>query len=191
MGFSLTWVAARGKSRDRVLVDLNLEGTDEWEESPESPIAGAQIPGGWYGVIVNGRDVDLTEDGALQRLATGAEVVLCTVDEQSRCSAASGWKNGQEIWSVIRDPEKNAEEVIATGKLPRPYPSVVKELRAQQQAEVGMISRVDYLFETPVELAKALVGYRYDREIPGVTGAQFEVLAVRKKAGRYFMRWDR
>lgn len=191
MGFSITWAAARGKSWERVLVDLNLESTGEWQESPDSPIAGAQIPGGWYGVTFNGGDVDLSEDGVLQRLATGAEVVTCTVDERVKCSAASGWKNGQEIWSVVRDPDKHPDEVVATGKLPRTYTTVVKELRAQQQAEAGMDSRTDYLFETPVELAKALTGYRHDRAIPGLTGSQFEVLIIRRKAGKYFMRWDR
>lgn len=190
MAFSVTWVAARGKSRDRVFADLGLESTGNWEEAPESPIVGAQIPGGWYGVIFQSGDVDLSADGALQRLATGAEVVLFTADEQVKSSAAFGWKNGQEVWSVVRDAETAPDEVVATGKLPRPYASVVKELRAQQQAEVGGGSTVDYLFETPVELAKALTGYRYDREIPGVTGAQFEVLALRKKAGKWFRRWD-
>lgn len=195
MGFSVTWVAARGKSRDRVLQDLNLEGADEWEETPESPVVGAQLPGGWYGVILNQEITSLFEGDTLKRLSTGAEVVVCTVEEHVMTSGAFGWKNGQEIWSVLRAPQMAPDGVTTVGKVPRPLAAIEKELRAKQKAadngEPGYKRGVDYLFDIPVELAKALTGYRYDREIPGVTGAQFEVLALRKKAGRYYTSWGR
>src|SRR4051812_2039218 len=100
MGYSLTWVAARGKSRDRVLADLGLQETDAWEELPKSPITGAQLPGDWYAVIFN-QDITAIFDGdMLQRLTAGAEAVVCTVEEHVMCSGAFGWKNGREVWSV-------------------------------------------------------------------------------------------
>jgi hypothetical protein len=34
----------------------------------------------------------------------------------------------------------------------------------------------DYVFDIPVEVAREVTGYRYDRDIPGLTGEPFVVL---------------
>lgn len=190
MGFALTWVAVRGKPRNRVLADLGLQETGVWKELPESPITGAQLPGDWYAVIFNRDTASLFDGDSLQRVSTGAEVVVCMVEEHVKCSGASGWKNGREVWSVRRDAE--AVGVAATGKLPKQYAAIARELQARQDAAEGEGSEehgVDFLFDIPIELAHALTGYRHDRDIPGLRGPQFEVLADRRKAGKWFARW--
>jgi hypothetical protein len=192
MGFSLTWVAARGKSRDRVLADLELQGTDAWEELPESPITGAQIPGDWYAVIFNGDITAIFAGDALRRLSTGAEVVVCTVEEHVMCSGAFGWKNGREVWSVRHDAQVDADGIAAAGKLPQQYAAIAGSARAQRDAadtEGAADQGADFLFDVPIELAQALTGYRHDRDIPGLRGPQFEVLVNRRKAGKWFTRW--
>jgi hypothetical protein len=49
MGFSVSWLAVRGKPSTAVLSELGLRGTGEYEEVPDSPhFWGANLPDGWY-----------------------------------------------------------------------------------------------------------------------------------------------
>jgi hypothetical protein len=48
MGFSLSWIAINGMSPEKVQVALKLRGTGAREDVPDSPFAGAELPGGWY-----------------------------------------------------------------------------------------------------------------------------------------------
>ncbi len=53
MGFSLSWIAINGMSPEKVQVALKLRGTGAREDVPDSPFAGAELPGGWYLVIAD------------------------------------------------------------------------------------------------------------------------------------------
>src|SRR5881394_4002592 len=105
MGFSLSWVAVRGRPAPDVLAELGLCRTGEFEEIPESMMTGAALPGGWYVVVVN--RFNFIDDTRLDRLSVGAEVVTCATEDHVMISWASGWAGGRRLWSVRHEAERN------------------------------------------------------------------------------------
>jgi hypothetical protein len=53
MGFHVSWIAARGKPVESVLLDLGLGETADRENVPESDVTGVLLPSGWYVVFFN------------------------------------------------------------------------------------------------------------------------------------------
>jgi hypothetical protein len=172
MGFSLCWAAVRGKKRALVLAELFLHATGDREDLPESPLVGAELPGGWYLVLSN-RDSRFARPSTLELLSSRCEVVACQVDESSSSSEASGWSDGTQLWSIVHLFEKTIWHVETRGEPPEPFVAIRDRLRVEQQAAGGNDADVDFLFDVPVELAQALTGFRHDLDLDGV---DFETL---------------
>jgi hypothetical protein len=175
MGFSLSWLAVRGKDPRVLLQQLGLRGTGELEEIPESEIVGAQLPGGWY-VVVNDHDVRFVDDAVLERISVGCEAVTCFVEEHVMCSAATRWNDGKEVWAVIHNAQERLDHLIEEGAPPSELAAIRDELRAKKA------DGVDFIFDVPVELAGVLTGFRHDRVFPGASEEDqpFEVLMATK-----------
>src|SRR3954470_18656508 len=169
MGFSLSWVAVRGRHASDVLADLGLCRTGEFEELPESLMTGAALPGGWYVVVVN--RFNFIDDVRLDRLSIGAEVVTCAVEEHVMISAASGWSNARQQWSVRHEAERDRRHLETAGDLPPDFAAIRERLFGKQDA-VGRKANVDYIFDVPVQLAGALTGFRH-YDIPEDGAARF------------------
>ena len=173
MGYSLSWCAVRGKEAKVVLDELGLHPTGEREAFAESPLVAAQLPSGWY-VIVADHDERFQAEEVRVRLSLRCEMVSCDVEEHVMYSAASGWQNGQMLWSVEHAGSDGLDDLHTEGQLPAVFP----DIRARLQAELAENQRdADYLFDVPIELAKALVGYRHDEDLPASDEEPFEVLA--------------
>ena len=199
MGYSLSWLAVKGKPQMEVHDELGLRPTGEREEIPESDLTGAELPNGWC-LIVSNRREQVASDAAMQRLASsGCELVTCFVEEHVMVSSATGWKDGRKSWSIIHDSQRGVEHLETTGELPASYSSVRDRLfTKQKEANIRkagtrrpLIPRkvvaseemgCDYIFDIPVQVAHELTGYRHDRDIPEMTGKPFHVLvdAVQK-----------
>lgn len=176
MGFSLTWLAVRGKTPDVVQRALGLSPTEEREEFAESALCGAELPDGWYLVVAND-ELHLLEAKVLAPLSKGAEIVAGLVEEHSMSSAATAWKDGVEQWWVAHpggDAHRSLEE---RGALPSAYSAILERLKREQAAsdakEPGV---VDHIFDVPVELGRAITGYRYDSGVEGAAAEPFVVL---------------
>jgi hypothetical protein len=169
MGFSLSWVAVRGRSAEDVRRDLRLIPTGERQEFPEAPFVGAALPGGWSLIVAN-RDHRFGEEELLARLSVGGETVACLVEDHSMVSQASGWKAGRHIWSVFHDGSDGRGRPEQEGEVPAEFAPILKALEEEQR---GGYDDVDYLYDAPAELAKALVGFRHDQRLPDVS---YEVL---------------
>ncbi len=176
MGFSQSWLAVKGKPAAAVLEALGLKGTGTREEIAESPIIGAELPGGWYLVVANRSGHRLMREPVVERLSAGCEVVTGDVEEHVMVSMAAGWKDGRRIWLVAHDAQRGIEHLKTQGELPTAFGGIRDEMRSQHQAAGGRQADVDYIFDVPVELAKALTGYRHDEDIAGVGDRPFEVL---------------
>jgi hypothetical protein len=176
MGYSQSWLAVRGKTPAAVLEALGLRGTGTREEIAESPIVGAELPTGWYLIVTDRSGHRLTRDAVLQRLSAECEVVAGDVEEHVMVSVAVGWKGGERAWSVVHDAQRDIEHLEAEGELPSIFAAIHHELRSKQQAAGGRDADVDHLFDAPVELARALTGYRYDADIAAMGDRPFEVL---------------
>jgi len=192
MGYSLSWLAVKGKSPAAVCAALGLRTTGQREEFPEGDLCAAELPGGWY-LIVSDHTERVASDAALQTLSAGGELVTCFVEEHVMASAAAGWQDGRRLWSVTHDAQRGGDHLVAEGDLPPAYAAIRDRLLAKQreqdlakppssrhrQRKSGDFSqmRCDYLFSIPVELAQALTGYTHDEDILGQDGKPFEVLA--------------
>jgi hypothetical protein len=174
MGYSLSWLAVKGKSPQAVREELGFRATGQREEVPESDLSAAEMPTGWY-LIVSNRSEQVISDSEMQRLSSsGCELVTCFVEEHVMFSAATGWKEGRKCWSVSHDAGRGMEHLAFEGELPPAFASIRDELIAKRR-EKGSVS-CDYIFDIPVATAQSLTGYWHDRDVPGLDGEPFEVL---------------
>jgi hypothetical protein len=183
MGFSQSWLAVKGKTPAIVLETLNLHGTGTREDFAESPITGAELPGGWYLVVANQSGHKLISEPVIKQLSADCEIIIGDVEEHVMVSMAIGWKNGNKVWSIIHDAQSSMEHLDTQGDLPLIFNSIRDKLYAEQKAAGGDKSDTDYIFDVPVTLAKALTGYRHDEDVVGVSAHPFEVLLENKKPG--------
>src|SRR4051794_33585921 len=98
MGYSLSWVAVKGKKSEEVRQVLGLKLTEEREEIPESELCGAELPSGWYLVIANHKK-QVASNEQMKILSEDCELITCFAEEHVMCSQAIGWKNAQQLWS--------------------------------------------------------------------------------------------
>jgi hypothetical protein len=182
MGFSLSWLAIRGKDSATVRSELGVYGTGRHEDVPDSPLLGADLPTGWYLVLAN--RCDLADALPLAELSSGGEVVTCFVEEHVMYSRASFWKDGRRVWSITHDLQRGSGHLETEGELP----PVFTPVRDRLSALVGQ-DRVDYIFYVPVEVAKALTGFRHDEDIPGAPDEPYERLEKRGRVKKWWEVW--
>lgn len=174
MGYSLSWMAVRGKSAQAILNELSFCMTDKREEIPESDLTAVEMPNGWY-IIVSNHDPQVVSDVAMRRLASsGCEIVTCFVEEHVMVSSATGWKDGLLRWSVTHDAQEGLLHLEIEGEPPPEFAAIRDRMFAEQATGD---QDCDYIFDVPVETARSITGYRYDEDIPGLSGEVFEVLA--------------
>jgi hypothetical protein len=163
MGYSLTWLAARGRTPEEVRTALGLRLTDQREEFPESPFSAITMPGGWYVVVANEFDESFADEPVLARLSDGSsEIVTCFVEEHVMASEACEWKAGKKLWRVSHQSDQGIFHLAAGGQLPATFEKLLGEARSQQEKAGGQAVNVDHLFDVPVEIAKSRTGFRHD-----------------------------
>jgi len=193
MGFSLSWLAVKGKLPQAVLAELGLSGTGKREEVPESDLTGVELPSGCYLIVENHLSHDLLAESNLKGVSVGCEVVTCDVDEQVMASGASSWKDGQKLWAVSHDARRGRADLKTEGILPPLFEVISTKLKSkqQQQAPDKDGHGVDYIFDIPVQLGETLTGFRHDRHIPELDGNKFEILADLAAARRKAPFWNK
>jgi len=176
MGASLSWLAIRGKSPSEILDELHLRPTGVAGLEGESPLVGAMSDAGWYLIVARGAEHRLLGATVLERLSAGCVVLTCTVEEHVMFSRATGWRDGRRLWAVSHRGEDGPTGVAEEGALPPEYPPIRDRLMAQQEAEGGSKADVDCLFDIPVVLVQAFVGYKHDEVNPAFEARGFDVL---------------
>lgn len=181
MGYSLSWLAVRGKTPESVREALGFYPTGELESIPESSLSAVELPNGWYLVISNNESQVAPDEVLAQLASNGAEVVTCFVEEHVMASRATGWAEGEQVWSAAHDAQRARNHLEAEGDAPAAYAEIAAQaLDKQAAADAGKV-RVDYLFNVPIDLAYSVVGYRHDKDVPGLEGEVFEVLEAGRK----------
>jgi len=177
----------RGQGADRLLSHLGLSATGETESDPESPFSMARLQTGWRLIWSNHYACPvLTRASAL--LGPGDELLLCQVDEHVMASSAEFWPGGRRRWRVSHEGEDGPRGLEAEGELPDSFAAIRGEMENAQQAAGGDDADVDYLFEIPLKLAQALVGFKHDEDYEPVLDGSFLVLSERgRKKG--FPKW--
>ena len=192
MGFSLSWLAVKGKPPQVIRDELSFRMTEMREEIPESELSAVEMPSGWY-LIVSNHTEQVVSDAAMRQLcSSGCELVTCFVEEHVIVSRATGWKDGHLIRSVTHNAQKGLLDLEVQGEPPATFAAIRDGMFAEQA--VGDCD-VDYVFDIPVETARSVTGYRHDEDVPGLSGDVFEVLAPptdeRSFLKRLFVGWFR
>jgi hypothetical protein len=87
-------------------------------------------------------------------------------------SGATGWADGKKLWLVTHESRPGPTHLLSRGALPSEFPSIHDRQAAKQAAD----ATADYYFDIPVDLARALTGFRHDEDPPGSKHAPFERL---------------
>ena len=191
MGYSLFWLAVKGKALADLLAQFELTPTGGTEETAESGIVSAELPDGWNLILWNnGHPPSQAQFAAA---STNGQAVFCFVEEHVMSSLCEGWKDGTVAWSVRHNAAwKNGNvyegEVLAIdGQPPDPFPAIRARLEAEQTEHNATVREheVDFIFDIPVDLAEALTGFRHDKEIPEVV---FTSLKSPKSKASFFRR---
>lgn len=188
MGFSLSWLAVKGKPPQEVREVLGFRPTGKRESIPEAPISAVEMPSGWYLIVCQHTEC-VASDALLQNLSAGCELVTGFVEEHVMACSATGWKDGKKLWAVTHDSQIDRQHLEVIGEPPQQFAEIRTHFVAKDKEEVEGENICDYLFEIPVEIAHAVTGYRHDYRIPELDGDVFEVLKGRVPADEKKRSW--
>lgn len=160
MGWSLSWVGVRGVHAGELWRRLGLRPTGRTSELPVGRFSAATAEGEWT-VICASRD-DRFVDGALLGPLSGyGEAVGCFVQEHAMFSQAVCWRSGERAWAVTHDAERSPDHLQACGDLPAPFHQLELEAMTARRLDP---QGPDLVFDVPLDLAKAVVGFRHDED---------------------------
>jgi len=183
MGWSITWCADLEGEAEQFLNQLGLSPTSKTEESPESLISMAKLDTGWRVIWYNKYDCPFLKPDELAVLSHDKEVLLCRIEEHVMASSAEMWSQVKRQWWLSHEGEDGPKGLAAEGDLPEAFPAIRKEMEEAQLAAGGEDADVDYLFEIPLKVAEALVGFKHDENDTHVIGGQYVVLSRIKPGG--------
>jgi hypothetical protein len=176
MGFAITWCAVREEAADQLLAHLGLSATGETQEYPEAKFSTARLKTGWRLIWSNTYDCPVLTK-KLPTFSGGNEIVLCQIEEHVMASSAELWVGGERKWWVSHEGEDGPKGLETEGKLPQCFASIRENMEGTQLAEGGDEADVDYIFEIPLEVARALVGFKHDDNYESVLDGDFVVLS--------------
>lgn len=177
MGFSITWFAVREEGAEKLLQSLGLSPTGATEEEPESLISTARLDTGWRLVWYNKYGCPFLQVQDLRRISIDHDVLLCLVEEHVMASSCEMWSGGKRKWWLSHEGENGPRGLSAEGELPETFPAIRGEMEQLQAAEGGDEAGVDYIFEIPLKVAQALVGFKHDEECPHLVDKHYVVLS--------------
>jgi hypothetical protein len=188
MGWAITWCAVREDKAEQFLSQLGLSPTGETEEHPQSLISTAKLDTGWRIVWYDQYDCPFLRPQQLGALSSDKDVLLCLIEEHSMASSAEMWSQGERKWWLSHEGDDGPKGLSTDGDLPEPFTAIRKAMEEAQVAAGGEDANVDYIFEIPLKLAEALVGFKHDEQDTHVIGGQYVVLSRAEPAGGLFRR---
>jgi hypothetical protein len=174
MGFSISWIAAKGEEPERIVQGLGLKPTGELAAYYEAGVSGCKLPSGWFIVVINEFGHPYMNSQSLASLSIDNHIVACAIEEHVMFSSSEEWRNGRQLWRVEHDAQRSVEHIRASGQLPEDYAAIVQASAEEQAGAGGQNADVDYFFEIPLKTAKTLVGFKHDEV--GLAGDRFDVL---------------
>lgn len=191
MGYSLSWIAIKGRSDREIQQLLGFKNTGKFGNYGEHRIVGRELRNGWYILIANKCDDPTTKGKVLAKISKGCQAVVCSIEEHVMFSSCAFWKNGKKVWSVKHRGDEDAFDLVKTGKLPESYSLLKKELIEKQKSEGGEKADVDHIFDLPLELAKQYVGFKHDESTSDIADGTYEILDVGslRKFSRIMAAW--
>jgi hypothetical protein len=158
MGFKISWIGFDGPSKAEVLVIAGLRDTGQPDEFNETPLSGAEFPGGWFILFAN--NFDFVTPRRLSQLSANCRIVACQLHEGVMVSAAHGYERGNRLWELTHNGQEGVDDLSISGSPPPSFDAIRRRLAQEQESTTG---DVDYIFDIPVEVAGSICNYRHDR----------------------------
>lgn len=174
VGYSASWFAVRGVSRDAVLTAFQWQASGVRTQYPEFQLCMAELPQEWLLVWFDDDFERAFREVAV--LPPHGTVVACAVEEHVMESEARGYADGVETWRVTHDPDRGESlyHLETSGNPPTQLARILADAKAAQAAAGGEEADVDMIFDVPVDLAKSICGFKHNDDPP--EGAAFEQL---------------
>ena len=98
-------------------------------------------------------------------------------------SSSEMWSQGKRKWWLSHEGENGPKGLATDGDLPESFPAIRNDME-QAQVDAGEDhAGVDYIFEIPLKLAEALVGFKHDKDNTHVIDGHYVVLSRTDPAG--------
>lgn len=178
MGYTLSWIAARDNSSDKLNNALQLRASGVREDFAESDCTSARLPSGYYLVIFKREELSRA---LLSDVSRSVPLLYGWVEEHVMYSTVAAWEQGKEHWAIVHDAQNDIMDLQVRGTPPERYHVIRDRLFAEQAADGGENAEVDHIFDIPVDLAYELIGYRYDKDIDGMDKNGFQIMEREKK----------
>ena len=163
MGWSASWIAVKGASKETVLSHLALVETGE-AVSPGTRRTGlccTELSGGW--LVVFSEDFDWANNGRLIDVSRFGLALACRFEDKvEMTSELSAAEAGVERWRVFHNSVGSIYRLDVTGDPPAELASIRDRAFQVQAEEGGEDAGVDLVHDVPLDLGKAVCGYRSD-----------------------------
>jgi len=156
MGWSCSWIAVRGGEKTVLLDHLGWVETGETVEpgTRRSGVSVCERPNGW--TVLFSEDFDWADADRVKDLSRYGLAIGCQFEDKvEMASSACAAESGAQLWRVShRNDPKHLFDVEGVP------PEILGSLREQAVRQQEEDEDVDFLHETPMELAAAICGYR-------------------------------
>nr|WP_319392555.1 hypothetical protein [uncultured Desulfobacter sp.] len=182
MGFAISWMAVKGRSKEYILSFFDFSETQEKGDFPESDISSSELPSGWYFLWFNKCESPFVQSEVLSDLSQDCSVISCVVEEHVMYSRSEYWEGGALKWKIIHNSQNGMYDLELSGAMPDYFEELKSEIFAKQDAEGGVKADVDLIFDLPLEPIKRITFFKHDEFTPELEGQEYTVLASNKEA---------
>lgn len=156
MSLCMSWLAVKGKTPVEILEIL----AQEWEKRPwdkdyESPMHFVDVQNGWYVLQCYPDDFFRSKRDLRISLSKNAEVIICTLDENSHMSAAYGIVNEVEMWEIKHDKSIQRNHLVSVGETPECF----DRLGIAMVEEYERLGKGDCYFDIPEAGCREITHY--------------------------------
>jgi len=179
MGFNICYVASKA-TPEEIVSAFDLTVSMETDEMPETALWLTTLNSDWTILWSEDEGFGQKKIDQIKSLSFAYNTYLCVVNETVMSSSCEFWSNGKSIWSVwhIGDgsdvSDKSVFNLSSSGSLPANFEQIKSQHIAKQ--ETGD-KKVDLIFEVPLELAKAEIGFRHEQYLRSGTDVEKFLIA--------------
>jgi hypothetical protein len=163
MGYAISWIAFKDKTSAQVAELLSLAQSGDFEEIPRGMFSGTKPDKGWYVVVINKYGHKFVSTRSLRRVSVNGDVIAAAIEEHVMFSSTEAWTDGNLVWRLTHKGETGPNNLQEQGSLPEQYLPIKQRLFAAQRQEDQAEPEVDHIFNIPLELAEAIVGFKHDK----------------------------
>jgi len=186
MGYSISLLAVQCADPDRTLSALEITRSGQTCKYAKERLSGCALPGNWFLIVAQGCANPFLKPKILGLLSEQSALVACSIEEHVMFSSAEYWAGGALVWRVEHVGENGPVHLRTSGDLPSDFAGMAAVQMKRQEADGGKEADVDHYFDIPLNLARSIMGFKHDEEIPGVDYDNFELLSktTKSKVGR-------